>query len=100
MQDNRLEQIEKEIGPVETRPYTGVIDRNGNRIYLGDVVSVPDVFEYEDGTREFKHNRAVVVRCGNEYGLSCFELKGRLEGRLRNKEIDLNKVMQVGHVVE
>src|SRR3712207_7133043 len=68
MQDNGLAQIEKEMEPVETRPYTGLIDRYGNRVYLGDVVSVPDVFDYKCGAREFKHNKAVVVRSGNEYG--------------------------------
>lgn len=101
MQDNRLEQIEKELDPArETRPCTGLTDRYGSRIYLGDVVSVPDVFEYEDGSREFKHNVAVVVRSGNEYGLSCFEKKGKLEERLRSREVALDRVLQVGHVVK
>ena|SRR3712207_339148 len=100
MQDNGLAQIEKEMEPVETRPYTGLIDRYGNRVYLGDVVSVPDVFDYKCGAREFKHNKAVVVRSGNEYGLSCFEKKGKLEERLRSREVTLDRLLQAGHVVK
>lgn len=100
MYSRKFSEIEKEMEPVETRPYTGLTDRYGNKVFLGDAVSVPDVFDYKCGTREFKHNKAVVVRSGNEYGLSCFEKKGKLEERLRSREVTLDRVLQVGHVVK
>lgn len=86
-------KVEKELGEVETRPYIGLRDRAGNKIYLGDVVSVPDIIG-----KEYTANIAVVVRAGQEYALSCFKQKGKVERRLKNKEASLEEVLRVSNV--